>query len=119
MSKPNIIKSICLAILFMALATGMASKVEARESADWKCGDWIKDQTGKCEEVRICTRLDCPIVGGKIDTSRCVRRTKTECANPRTPQVEHGGDWRDRFRRRSITSDDKADRFTQDMATTD
>lgn len=116
MSKPSLARSLWLAGFCITLLVVPVGKAEAREAAGWKCGDWVQDPSGKCEEVRVCTRLDCPIIDGKIDTSRCTKRTNTECANPRTPQAEPGGGWREQFRRQSVSPDRNAERPAPDEA---
>jgi hypothetical protein len=47
---------------------------------DWVCGAWGADASGKCEEVRTCTRTRCDDIQ-RLET--CKKETRTECANPK------------------------------------
>lgn len=55
------------------------SCIEAKTPVAWSCTVWGADSSGKCEEVRTCTRSICDS-RGKLNN--CRTETKTECANP-------------------------------------
>lgn len=73
------------AMMFLSTAAAVVSALvmgatTAFAADDWVCGDWKADTSGKCEEVRTCTRTKCDDIQ-KLET--CKRETKTECANPK------------------------------------
>jgi hypothetical protein len=62
------------------LAAGLFAATAARAADDWVCGDWSADPTGKCEEVRTCTRTKCKNIE---DLTTCQKETRKECVNPK------------------------------------
>lgn len=52
------------------------------EDDGWTCGAWASDPSGKCEEVRTCTRRKCRDIQ---DLTSCTSETRKECANPKPP----------------------------------
>lgn len=53
MSKPSLARSLWLAGFCITLLVVPLGKAEVREAAGWKCGDWVQDPSGKCEELRV------------------------------------------------------------------
>lgn len=69
---------LAMAAVFSTLA--LAGATAALAADDWVCGAWKADPTGKCEEVRTCTRTKCKSIE---DLTSCQKETRTECANPK------------------------------------
>lgn len=66
------------AISFLALSITPTAYAED----GWTCGAWASDPSGKCEEVRTCTRRTCRDIQ---DLTSCTSETRKECANPKPP----------------------------------
>ena len=76
-TTPSKLLSVCLVMMmYPLLSSGVSAAVK------WSCGDWSKDSSGKCEEVRVCTRTVCDTKGQTV--SNCRNETRTDCSNPRS-----------------------------------